>query len=95
VLGDRAAYTKFAPDVQEAALRRGERPDAPSWGVEPAEQHGLLGVGCDVRPVPTERGDYRAFYVGVVRSLREGAPPPVDASDAIAVLEIIETAQRL
>jgi len=94
VLGDRAAYTKFGTDVQEAALRRGERPDVPNWGVEPAEQYGLLGVGSDVRPVPTERGDYRAFYVAVVRSLREGAPPPVDASDAIAVLEIIETAQR-
>lgn len=94
VRGDRAAYTKFGTDVQEAALRRGEQPSAPDWGTEPAEQYGLLGVGNDVRPVTTERGDYREFYVGVVRSLREGAPPPVDACDAIAALEIIETARR-
>jgi predicted dehydrogenase len=94
VLGDRAAYTKLGTDVQEDALRRGERPDAPNWGVDPPEQYGLLGVGDDVRRVPTERGDYREFYVAVVRSLREGAPPPVDTSDAIAALEIIETARR-
>jgi predicted dehydrogenase len=94
VLGDRAAYTKVTADVQEDALRRGERPDAPSWGLEPPEQYGLLGVGKDARPVPTERGDYRGFYAGVVRSLREGAPPPVNPNDAIAALEIIEMARR-
>jgi predicted dehydrogenase len=94
VLGDRAAYTKFGLDVQEDALRRGDRPDHPNWGVEPPEQFGVLGVGNDVRRIPTERGNYREFYVGVVRSLRKGAPPPVDVSDAIATLEIIERARR-
>lgn len=94
LLGDRAAYTKFGMDVQEDALRRGERPGAPNWGVEPPEQYGSLGVGDDVRRVPTERGDYREFYAGVVRSLRDGAPAPVDVGDAIATLEIIETARR-
>lgn len=93
VLGDRAAYTKITPDIQEDALRRGERPDAPNWGLERPEQYGLLGVGNDARPVPTERGDYRGFYAGVARSLRDGAPPPVDPKDAVAVLEIIETAR--
>ena len=94
VLGDRAAYTKLGADIQEDALRRGGRPDDAGWGIESPEQYGLLGVGQDVRPVPTERGDYRGFYSGVVRSLRDGAPPPVDASDAIAGLEVIETALR-
>ena len=95
VLGDRAAYTKMTPDVQEDALRRGERPDAANWGLEPPELWGVLGVGTNARPVPTERGDYRGFYRGVVASLRDGAPPPVDPNDAVATLEIIETARRL
>jgi predicted dehydrogenase len=94
VLGDRAAYTKLTADVQEDALRRGERPDNPNWGLEPVEHYGLLGVGQDARPVPTERGDYRGFYRGVVRSLRNGSPPPVDPNDAVATLEIIETARN-
>jgi predicted dehydrogenase len=94
VLGDRAAFTKYGMDVQEEALKRGERPDAPDWGVESPEHFGLLGVGNDVRRVPTERGNYREFYAGVVRSLRDGAPPPVDPRDAIATLELIEMSRR-
>lgn len=93
VLGERAAYTKVRDDVQEAALRRGDRADSPDWGVDPPERYGLLGVGGEAKPVPTERGDYREYYAGVVRSLRDGAPPPVDAADAIATLEIIEMAR--
>lgn len=92
VLGDRAAYTKFGMDVQEEALRRGERPDNPQWGIEPREQWGTLGSGDDVRLVPTERGDYRKFYAGVVAAIRDGAPPPVDSREIVPVLEIIEAA---
>ena len=94
VLGNRAVYTKFGTDVQEEALRRGERPDKPEWGVEPREQWGLLGVGEEARAVATERGAYQEFYAAVVRSLQTGAPPPVDPQDAIATLEIIEAAQH-
>lgn len=94
VLGSRAAYVKHGLDVQEEALRRGERPDRPGWGEEPPERWGSLGAGDDVHPVPTDRGDYPAFYAGVARALREGGPPPVDPEDALAGLRIIEAAQR-
>lgn len=94
VLGNRAAYTKVTSDPQEAALRRGESPNTDDWGADPAEHYGLLGMGAGARPIPTERGDYRWFYAGVARSLRDGAPPPVDPGDAIATLEIIEKAMR-
>jgi predicted dehydrogenase len=94
-LGDRAAYTKYGMDVQEDALRGGQRPGTPQWGMELPQHHGMLGVGDDVRRVPTERGDYREFYVAVVRSLREGSPPPVDVNDALATLEIIERARSV
>ena len=93
VLGSRAAYTKFGMDVQEEALKRGERPDAPDWGAEPRERWGRLGVGDDTVEVPTVRGAYQDFYAGVVRSLRDGTAPPVEPSDAIATLEIIEAAR--
>lgn len=95
VLGDHGTYTKFGTDVQEEALRGGQRPDAPDWGREPAEQYGILGTGSATRPVPTERGDYRQFYQGVARALRQGGRPPVEPADAVAVLEIIERAGRL
>jgi scyllo-inositol 2-dehydrogenase (NADP+) len=94
VLGSRAAYLKVHGDVQEAALRSGRRPDEPGWGEEPQEHWGLLGVGDKAVPVRSEPGAYQQFYAGVVAALREGAPAPVDPEDAVAGLEIIETAQR-
>ena len=90
VLGSRAAYLKVHGDVQEAALRSGQRPDKPGWGEEPREHWGLLGVGDAAVPVRSEPGAYQQFYAGIVAALREGAPPPVDPQDAVAGLEIIE-----
>ena len=93
VLGSRAAYLKVHGDVQEAALRAGERPDRAGWGEEPREHWGLLGVGDAAAPVRSEPGAYQQFYAGVVAALRDGAPVPVDPEDAVAGLEIIELAR--
>jgi scyllo-inositol 2-dehydrogenase (NADP+) len=90
VLGSRSAYVKVQSDMQEAALRSGGRPDQPGWGEEPREHWGLLGVGDAAVPVRSEPGAYQQFYAGVVASLRDGAPPPVDPQDAVTGLEIIE-----
>ncbi|HEX8336621.1 MAG TPA: Gfo/Idh/MocA family oxidoreductase [Pyrinomonadaceae bacterium] len=93
VLGSRAAYTKFGLDVQEGALKLGARPGGQGWGEEEESRWGLLGAGEDLRPVRTEPGGYQRFYEGVVAAIREGAPPPVEPADAVAVLEVIEAAR--
>lgn len=94
VLGDRAGYVKQELDVQEAVLRTGGSPVDAGYGVEPTEQWGRLGTPESSRPVPTERGDWTAFYAGVVAAMRAGAPVPVEPEDAIAVLEVIERCRR-
>lgn len=94
VLGTRAAYVKFGLDVQEDALRRGERPGGSGWGEEPREQWGSLGAGDDVHAVPTQPGAYQEFYAAVARALRDGGPPPVDPNDAVAALQVIAGARR-
>jgi predicted dehydrogenase len=94
VLGSRAAYVKTGLDVQEAALRAGARPGSPDWGAEPPAHWGRLGAGDEWQQVPTERGDYPAFYAGIVAALRDGSVPPVDPADAVRVLEVIETARE-
>lgn len=91
VLGSKATYTKYGMDVQEEALKRGERP-GPNWGAEPKEHWGRLGTDADSEVVSTERGSFGDFYQGVARAMRDGAPPPVDPSDAVATLEVIERA---
>ena len=43
--------------------------------------------------MPTESGRWVGFYEQLVRAIREDAPPPVDAADALAVIEVIEAAR--
>jgi scyllo-inositol 2-dehydrogenase (NADP+) len=93
VLGDRAAFVKHGLDIQEEALRAGGSPTEPGWGEEPPERWGRLVVDGEAQEVPTEPGSYDSFYAGVARSLLESAPPPVDPSDAVAVLEILDAAR--
>jgi predicted dehydrogenase len=93
VMGTTAAYTKQTADVQENMLRTGGSPDSPGFGEDPETQWGLLGAGTEVRPVRTERGNYRRFYELAVPWLREGAAPPVNPDDAVVVLELIEAAR--
>lgn len=94
VLGSRATYCKMHLDPQEQALRAGGRPDTPDWGVEPPEHWGVLSSAEGATPVRSEPGAYQRFYAGIVASLREGTPPPVDPVDAATGLEIIAAAQR-
>jgi predicted dehydrogenase len=94
VLGMAAAYEKFGLDVQERALNEGARPDDPDWGRESPDRWGRLSTGDDERTVETEPGAYEEFYRGVAATLRDGVPPPVDPTDSVAVLEIIEAAQE-
>jgi len=95
VLGDRGAYVKHGLDPQEDALRAGARPGGGDWGAEPPARHGELVVEGASRRVPTEPGNYPRFYSLLLAALRDGAlPPAVDPRDSLAVLEIIERAQR-
>jgi scyllo-inositol 2-dehydrogenase (NADP+) len=94
VLGSRGTWTKRGLDVQEAALRAARAPHGPDWGEEPESAWGVLGADENVRPVPTEPGDYRRFYAALVAAIRHGAPPPVDPRDAVASLQILEAARR-
>lgn len=92
VLGSRGTFTKFGLDVQEDSLRQGARPGDAHWGEDPEDRWGRLANGNDVRAVPTERGAYERYYAGVAAAIRSDAPPPVDAADAVATIEIIEAA---
>ena len=94
VLGSSAGYVKQGLDLQEEPLRAGARPGGLGWGTEDPGQWGLLGTGEALEPVETERGDYGAFYAGVVAALRDGGRPPVPAREAVMVLEIIEAARE-
>ena len=98
VLGSTGAFVAPFLDGQEAALRAGTAADAPGYGVEPPARWGAVHEGDDpghpARPVPSERGDWPAFYRQVVGALVGAGPPPVAAGEAVAVLEVLEAARR-
>lgn len=94
VLGNKAVFTKHGIDPQEDDLRAGKRPVDDTWGREIELEWGDLSTADDVETVPTEPGNYLAFYDGVVKSVTKGAAPPVDPADAVSGLEIIAAAQR-
>ena len=95
VLGSSSAYIVHGLDPQEAQLASGASPAAPEHGRVDPSRHGLVGIGADARPEPTDRGDYPAFYALLARALRGDGPLPVDPRDALAALEVIETARRV
>jgi predicted dehydrogenase len=94
VLGDRAAYVTYGLDVQEQQLRDGLTPADDGYGRTPPEAYGLLGTPGQTRPEPTADGRYQDFYPRVAAAVRGEAPPPVSLDEAIAGLEVIETALR-
>ncbi|HEX6873612.1 MAG TPA: Gfo/Idh/MocA family oxidoreductase [Micromonosporaceae bacterium] len=93
VLGDQAAFTKYGLDVQEAQILAGIRPGDRGWGVEPAADQGVLGVGEEVVRVPTETGCYQRFYEQMRDALHGAGPVPVDPADARHTAEVIDAAR--
>ena len=94
MLGSAAGFVVEHLDGQEDALRAGRRPGEAGFGDVPPGRWGRLVRGDEEEPVPSEPGRWSAFYEGVVRSLRQGEPPPVDPIDALETLEVLEAARR-
>ena len=90
VLGSAAGYTKWGLDSQEPALAAGLTPSDPAYGVDPRDSWGVLGADGDSVPVPAQAGAYPRFYVQLAAALRGQGPMPVDPSESLDVLRIIE-----
>ncbi|MBW3552538.1 MAG: Gfo/Idh/MocA family oxidoreductase [Gemmatimonadetes bacterium] len=94
VLGSRAGWISRGLDIQEEQLKAMHDVRDPGFGVHPPHRWGSLHDGEGERATPGEAGAYTAFYSALVRSIRDGAPPPVDPADAVAGLEVIEAARQ-
>jgi scyllo-inositol 2-dehydrogenase (NADP+) len=97
LIGTEATYIKTHIDPQEHQLRSGISPDSPVWGKEPPEHYGNLlrpdatRTSTLTEPISSEVGSYDEFYRRLYHSIRDSAPPPVDAAGVIPVLEIIQS----
>jgi len=95
--GMKGSFLKFGLDVQEDALKRGEKPGIPGWGMEPESIWGTvkqvtdngLTVKGKIESVP---GNYFSYYDNIYAVLREGAEPAVKLNDVLNVLRVIDAA---
>ena len=95
VLGSESGYTVHGLDNQEPFLKDGRWPGSDGYGITPEAEWGLLGRSGSLTPVPTEAGDYPAFYAGMAAAIRDGAPVPVDPRESLEVVRIIERAHAI
>lgn len=97
--GEKGSFVKYGLDVQEDALKAGERPEACSdWGHEGEAAYGVLHTemnGVSFRgKLDTLPGDYREYYRGIYRAITENEEPPVTAQQARNVIKIITLAME-
>jgi predicted dehydrogenase len=92
VHGTAGSYIKHGLDMQEAALKAGVKPATSGWGDDP--NHGVLTCWPHGEPaqraITTRPGDYLAYYALLAAAIRQGAPNPVSAAEAIRVMRVIE-----
>jgi predicted dehydrogenase len=92
VHGTRASFVKYGADPQEAAMAAGQLP-GPGWGEDRRPGHLRLADGT-VQEVRAEAGDYRRYYIGMRDAVRTGAKPPVTATEGLAIMQLLDVAER-
>lgn len=84
VLGDAGAYLVTAFEGEPT----------PFAALDPGAAHeGFLVHGDRAVPVPRAPGEHADFYRATARWLREGAPPPVDPTDAVLTARVLDAAR--
>ncbi|CAB3768033.1 oxidoreductase [Paraburkholderia solisilvae] len=94
--GTRGSYVKYGLDTQEDQLKAGLRPGNAGFGGsnETGTLRVLEGEQEAEREWPTRDGAYVDFYRALAASIKDGAPFPVSAQDAVDVMTVIELADR-
>ena len=95
VHGTGGSWIKHGLDLQEAATVAGALPGGASWGRDPTE--GVFtpaGDPASQRLIPNEGGDYPTFWRALAAAIRGEGPNPVPASEAIAVMDVLDAGLR-
>ena len=90
--GTQGAWVKHGLDPQEAALQSGRRPQGPEWGREPRQAWGEFRLQ-EPGELPSQAGNYPAFYQQLAQAIRHNSAPPVTARQAREVIHWIELCQ--
>lgn len=93
--GKLGSFIKTRSDRQEADLDAGRKPLGDSWGQESPQDYGVMQVdGGNPERVPSENGNFMAFYENVYQSLRGKEQPAVSVQDGINSMRVIDAAME-
>ena len=96
--GTLGTFLKPKADPQEQRLLAGAMPDEKGWGVEPESGKGLLHTEKDGKVIreyiPSLKGDYGDFYVGMYETIRNNKPVPVTPEEGIDIIRVITAAYK-
>lgn len=92
VHGTEGSFFKYGIDGQEEALKKGIRPDHPTWGLDQPEFYAKLYDKESERSIPTLRGRYELYYEQIYKAIQDQAENPVTAVEAMRVIQVIEKA---
>ena len=94
--GTKGSFIKAKTNVQEEALDKEIVPGGDDWGIEPGSEKGFLHTekkGEVIKKhIPSERGNYADYFIGIYKAIRENAAVPVTAEDGLNVIQIINAA---
>lgn len=91
--GKLGSFIKTRSDRQEADLDAGRKPQGDSWGQESPSDYGVMQVdGGNPERIPSEKGNFMAFYENVFQSLRSDQTPAVSVQDGINSMRVIDAA---
>lgn len=91
--GTNGSFLQERSDKQEEELLKETEPSLDTWCPGPQKPDGILHYmenGQSVRLETTSRpGNYMGYFDDVYKSLTQGAPNPVPASDAVKTMKVI------
>mgnify|MGYP000311211115 CR=1 FL=1 len=94
--GKKGSFLKHRGDLQEDALKLGEKPNLTTWKSENEGNEGILHAEMNgtviYKKIPTLLGNYYDYFDGVYQSIVNGKPEPVTAQDGVNVMRIIDAA---
>jgi predicted dehydrogenase len=93
IMGTGGAVVCVEPDDQEARLRAGADPAAPTWG-HVDRTVTFVDADGDRTVLPVQPGAWPSFYAQVAAALAGTGPMPVTLADAVHVLDILDAARR-
>ena len=94
VRGTSGSLLKRGGDPQEVQLAGGLTPGSPGWGLDPDPMLVFAGRGEAPVEVVTPAGDYPRYYAAIRDAIRDAGRPPVTATQACAVMAVIESGIR-